>query len=130
MNFLKASLKGIWRFGSSGRRSLMAQLADPARRWGWRSLRSRPQCGRAGARYRLRPHSYVPFLQRLRCRAAPWELAPSPLFAEQERLPPIAPPIATGRLTDARSWMIAEPRVLSTLGAAELSRQRLLRAIR
>ena len=63
-------------------------------------------------------------------RAAPWELAPSPLFAEQECLPPIASPIATGRLTNARSWMIAEARVLSTLGAAEVSRQRLLRAIR
>ena len=63
-------------------------------------------------------------------RAAPWELAPSSLFAERERLPLIAPPIATGRLTDARSWMIVEPRVLSTFGAAEVSRQRLLRAIR
>jgi hypothetical protein len=66
----------------------------------------------------------------LAARAAPWELALSSLSAGQERLPLIAAPIAAGRLTDARSWMIAEPRVLSTLGAAEVSRQRLLRAIR
>src|SRR5215218_6283066 len=79
MNFLKASVKGIWRFGSSGRRSLMTQLADTARRhswplglevaslppticWGWGSLRSRPQFAGAGARFRSRPYSCVPFL--------------------------------------------------------------------
>jgi hypothetical protein len=37
-------------------------------------------------------------------RAAPWELAPSSLFAEQERLPLIAPPIATGT-PDRRSQL-------------------------
>jgi hypothetical protein len=61
---------------------------------------------------------------------AAWELAPSSLFAEQERLPAHRFSDRHRRLTGARSWMIAEPRVLSTLGAAEVNRQRRLRAIR
>src|SRR5215218_5917607 len=143
MNFLKASVKGIWRFGSSGRRSLMTQLADTARRhgsptqldtarrWGWRSLRSRPQFAEAGARFRSRPYSCVPFLhsviaelrfsttlgptwvshqRRLERYGEPHANAPVPRPPRRDRVESVGPAHVDHRLATHRHRRAAGPR--------------------